>query len=388
VRDVVITGAGMTAFGKHLDRTLASLSEEATYAALADAGLEPGAVDTTYVGNAGAGLITGQEMIRGQVALRGVPLGGGPIANVESACASGSLAVHLAWLAVASGEADVALALGVEKLIHPDKQVSFDAIESGTDLGPDADTTRDGGSVMMGAYAAEARHYAARYGVAIEDALAEVAVKNRAAASHNPRAQFQTPITREDVLASRLVADPLRLLTCSPLTDGASALILRAADAVTGDERAVTIRASAVRSFDGIPPAPRVVERAAQAAYARAGIGPGEVDVLQLHDASAFAELIQYEQIGLVAAGGAAELVLAGEAGLGGRYPTNTDGGLLSRGHALGATGVAQLFELVTQLRGEAGDRQVPGAKLALAANSGGWMGTDYAAGVVTVLAA
>jgi acetyl-CoA acetyltransferase len=235
---------------------------------------------------------------------------------------------------------------------------------------------------MMGAYAAEARAYAKRHGP-VEEALAAIAVKNRDAAVHNPKAQFRLPITREDVETSRLVADPLRLLSCSPLTDGSGAMVLRAADHVAGDERAVRIRASVVRSYLN---GSSVVGRAVEDANRIAGLDAQDMDVLQLHDASAFAELTQYEQIGLVESGGALDLVLSGEASIGGRYPTNTDGGLLSRGHALGATGIAQLAELVAQLRHEAGERQVDGVARAMAVNSGGWMGTDYAAGVVTML--
>lgn len=383
MREVAIAGAAVTAFGRHLDRDLGSLAREALGEALVDAGVPAAEVGMTYFANAGAGLLSGQEMIRGQVALKGAGLGGSPIANVESACASGSLAAHLAWLSVASGHVDVAVAVGAEKLIHRNKLLSFQAIESGTDLSVELDAERSGGSVMMGAYAAQARAYAQRHGP-IEPALAAIAVKNRAAAACNPKAQFRQSITAADVQESRLVADPLRLLTCSPLTDGASALVLRPAEQVRGDARAVAIEASVVRSYE---PGRQVVARAAAEALSQAGRGVAEMDLLQLHDACAYAELAQYEQIGLAAPGDALALVLCGDTQLGGRYPTNTDGGLLSRGHALGATGIAQLVELVTQLRDEAGARQVEGAARALAANSGGWMGSDYASGVVSVLA-
>src|SRR5581483_3804568 len=218
MRDVYVAGHGMTRFGRHLDRSLGELTREALTAALGDAELDAGAIRYVYFGNAAAGLITGQEMIRGQVALKGVELRDATIIDVESACSTGGAAAHLAWLTVASGRAEVAVALGCEKLIHPDKSVSFAAIEAGTDLSmtlPEA-----GGSAMMGAYAQECRDYADKYGP-VEDALAAIAVKNRAHAAANPRAQFRDPITMDDVRASRPVADPLRLLTCSPLTDGA-----------------------------------------------------------------------------------------------------------------------------------------------------------------------
>jgi acetyl-CoA acetyltransferase len=377
--EVAVSGVGMTTFGRHLDRTLRSLSEEALLAALADAGLGPEEVDVVYYSNSAAGLITGQEMIRGEVALRQLPLGGVPIVNVDNACASGGTAMHLAWMAVASGYAETAVAVGAEKLFHEDKALSFAAIESGTDLGVDVGEAVEG-SIMMSAYAAKARDFAARNG-AIDDALADIAVKNRKHAGANPRAQFTAAIDRDDVASSRLVAEPLRLLTCSPLTDGAAAAVFRRAD--RREDRAVDIKATVLRSY---APEGGLAKRAADAAYAGAETTAAEISFFALHDACAFAELQQYEQIGIAGPGAAAELVAAGETAIGGRFPVNTDGGLMSRGHALGATGLAQIFELVTQLRGEAAERQVEGADRAFALNCGGWMGDDYAAASAAVL--
>lgn len=376
LREVAVTGIATTSFGKHLDRSLGSLASEAVAAALADAALEPGAIESCVFSNAAAGVLSGQEMIRGQVALKGTGLAGIPILNTENACASGSAAAHLAWLSVASGQVDVAIAVGAEKLFHRDKQRSFDAIESGTD--PSLSHDAVDGSVMMGAYAAQARAYAGDHGD-IEDALAAVAVKNRRYAEANPHAQFRTPITVQDVAASRPVADPLRLLTCSPLTDGAAALVFTAAR--PGDR--VRVGVSALVSYRR---GDSVVERASMEAFDRTGLGVGEIDVFQLHDACAFAEIQQYEQVGIASPGKGAAAVLDGRTEPGGDAPVNTDGGLLSRGHALGATGLAQLAELGRQLRGEARERQVPGARHALSVNSGGWMGDDYAASVATVL--
>jgi acetyl-CoA acetyltransferase len=377
--EVAVTGVGMTPFGRHQDRSLLSLSEEAFDAALDDCGLGAGDVDAVYYSNSAAGLITGQEMIRGEVALRDTPLGGVPIVNVDNACASGGTAMHLAWMAVASGYAETAIAVGAEKLFHEDKSLSFAAIESGTDLSVDIGEQVEG-SIMMSAYAAKARHYAEANGP-VEDALADIAIKNRHHAEANSRAQFTKPIDREDVASSRLVAEPLRLLTCSPLTDGAAAAVFRRAD--RGGDRAVDIKATVLRSWS---PVGGIAKRAADAAYEAAGTSAEEVSLFALHDACAFAELQQYEQIGIAGPGAAAELVAAGETAIGGRFPVNTDGGLMSRGHALGATGLAQIFELVTQLRGEAGERQVEGANRAFALNCGGWMGDDYAAAAATVL--
>jgi acetyl-CoA acetyltransferase len=377
--EVAISGVGMTTFGRHLDRSLRSLSEEALGAALADSGLRPEDVDVVYYSNSAAGLITGQEMIRGEVALREMPLGGVPMVNVDNACASGGTAAHLAWMAVASGYAETAVAVGAEKLFHEDKSLSFAAIESGTDLSVDLGDPVEG-SIMMSAYAAKARGFASRHG-AIDDALADIAIKNRRHAGANERAQFTKAIDRDDVAASRVVAEPLHLLTCSPLTDGAAAAVFRRAD--QGEERAVEIKATVLRSYSTEG---EIARRAADAAYAQAGTTAEEVSLFALHDACAFAELQQYEQIGIAGPGAAPELVAAGQTAIGGRFPVNTDGGLMSRGHALGATGLAQLFELVTQLRGEAGERQVTGADRAFALNCGGWMGDDYAAASAVVL--
>lgn len=382
MRDVFVSGCGMTVFGKHLDRSLGNLSREALDAALRDAGVPVGEVEYVLFANAAAGLITGQEMIRGQVALKGVDLREAAIIDVESACSSGGSAAHLAWLAVAAGRCEIAVALGAEKLVHPDKNISFAAIESGTDLTLTGSLpAAAGGSVMMGSYAQEARDYAEKYGP-VQDALAAIAVKNRGHAAANHRAQFQMPITADDVAQSRLVADPLRLLTCSPLTDGAAAVVFTATP--RGRRPPVRVVASELRSYE---PTGSVVRRAADAAYRAGDLGPGDIDVFQLHDASAFAELLQYEQVGIAEAGAAREAALSGVTRLGGRAPVNTDGGLLSRGHALGATGVAMLVELTEQLQGRSGGRQVRGAARAMAVNAGGWMGDDYATTAVTVLA-
>jgi acetyl-CoA acetyltransferase len=381
MRDVAVTGIATTPFGKHLDRSLGSLAADAVAAALTDAGLTPGDVEQAVFSNAAEGVLSGQEMIRGQVALKGTGLAGIPILNTENACASGSAAAHLAWLAVASGQVDVAIAVGAEKLFHADKQRSFAAIESGTDLSLSRDGEDvAGGSVMMGAYAAAARAYSAEHGD-VREALAAVAVKNRAFAAGNPHAQFRAPITAADVEASRPVADPLRLLTCSPLTDGAAALVFTAARPVDRVRVAVSTLVSYREGSS-------VVERASGAAYRLSGLSPAEIDVFQLHDACAFAELVQYEQVGIAEPGKGAAAVLEGRTGPGGDSPVNTDGGLLSRGHALGATGLAQLAELGRQLRGTAGPRQVAGARHALSVNSGGWMGGDYATSVATLLVA
>jgi acetyl-CoA acetyltransferase len=404
--DVRVLGAAMTPFGRHDDADLRSLAEGATAAVLADAGLGPADIGMVVFGNATDGIVHGQEMIRGEVALRHAGFHGVPILNVENACASSSSAVHVACLAVQAGAVDIALAVGVEKLSHPVKARSFTAIATAVDLGENAALRRtvaatllgqsDGdqeavqSSPLMDRYAAKAREYMTESGATGDD-LARVSVKNRGHAALNPNAQFRNPITAEQVLSSRVIADPLRLLMCAPIGDGAAALLVASPAAARrlrgGGAGGVAITGCALTSNGAHEAAARPAERAARAAYEQAGLGPMDVDVAEVHDACSAAELWMYEQLGFCGPGDGPKLLADGATALGGRLPVNTSGGLLSRGHPLGATGCGQLVELVDQLRGRAGDRQVAGARVALAQNAGGMLDrTDEAAAVVTIL--
>lgn len=400
MQDAFVAGAATTRFGKFADATVRSLTEEAVAAALADAGLTPRDVETVFFGNAADGVLSGQEMIRGQVALRHTGLLGVPVVNVENACASSSTAFHLAVNAVASGSVDVALAVGAEKLTHPDKTKSFAAIGAAVDLlqldelkawsqsdaPEDADDSKR--SFFMDIYAANTRAYMERTGATRED-FAEVAVKSHRHAALNPNAQYRTPVTAEEVLTSRMVSDPLTLLMCSPVGDGAAAVVVcsaRRARSLPGPK--VRVLASVLISGTDRSGAEPAAARASALAYERAGLGPQDLDVVEVHDAAAPAELVAYEELGLCAPGEGAALLRSGATALGGRVPVNPGGGLLSRGHPLGATGCAQLVELTDQLRGRCGPRQAPGARVALAENGGGFLGTDPAAMVVTILAA
>lgn len=388
MRNVIIGGVGMTPFGKFLDSSLKSLSEHAVSAALRDAGVQASDVDQVFFGNAAAGVVTGQEMIRAQASLRNTGLDGTPMFTIENACASGSSALHLARLAVASGQSETALVVGVEKLTHPDKAVSFGAFTKAVDLDepPPEGVTRGTGSVFMDLYAAKARKWMAATGAGAAD-FARVVVKSRHAGSLNPHAQFRKVTTVEEVLASRMISDPLTLFMCSSIGDGAAAVfVCSEAFAARHDIRPVFIRASSVVSAKADGVGDVVATRAARAAYEEAGIGPAEVDVAELHDASAPAELIHYENLGFCAPGDAPKLIRSGETDIGGRLSVNPSGGLLSRGHPLGATGVAQIVELTGQLRGTAGARQRPGAKVALAENNGGQLAGDSAVALVTIL--
>ncbi len=394
MRDVLITGATMTRFGKFPETSLKRLAAEATEGALRDAGLGPDAVEMAFFANATAGLITGQEMVRGQTALRETGLLGIPIINVENACASASSAFHLAWMAVASEQCEVALAVGAEKLVHPDKQRSFEALAAAIDIERrdqledyvyGDDQHRGSGSLFMDIYALLARRYMERSGATERD-FAQVAVKNHRHGALNPKAQYRDEVTLEEVLASRQISDPLRLLMCSPIGDGGAALVLCSAEhAARVDADPVRVRATALAS--GRDDNELVAaERAAQKAYGQAGIGPEDVDVAEIHDAAASAELQIYEELGLCGYGEGPALLASGATALGGRVPVNPSGGLLSKGHPVGATGCGQLVELTEQLRGRAGARQVEGARVALAENAGGFLGPDQAAAAVTIL--
>ncbi len=407
---VVIAGVGMTKFGKFHDRGLKSLAGEAVNDALKDAGLETSDVQLAVVGNAVAGLITGQECIRGQVVLREAGIGGIPIFNVENACASASSAFHLAWSQVSAGRVDVALALGVEKLTHPDKAVSFSAFSSAVDVElvmqlmealknvpkPEAaEGEKPGGgggggkSMFMDIYAAIIRGHMAQYGTT-QETIAKVAVKNHHHGALNPRAQYQEEVTVEEVLASREVAYPLTLLMCSPIGDGAAAaLIVSPEYARRKGLEGPKVAASVVVSGNLPDSTDELAEpRAAKLAYEMANLGPDDIDVAEVHDATAAAEILAYEDLGFCARGEGGRLVEDGVTTLGGALPVNTSGGLVSKGHPVGATGIAQLCEITWQLRGDAGARQVEGARIGLTQNGGGFLGNDAAAQAVHILLA
>jgi acetyl-CoA acetyltransferase len=385
---VILAGVGMTLFGKFPGRGVRELARTAAAEALADAGAEPEEVEKVFFGNAVAGVISHQEMIRSEVAFRDDRLAGTPMINVENACASGSSALQLGWEAVGSGRAEVALVIGAEQLTHEDKNRTFAALRGSTDIeeiGPPEQDHRATHSILMDFYAEEAQGYLDRYDATAED-FARVAVKNRAHGSHNPLAQYGVPQSVEEVLGSRVIVPPLTLPMCSPVTDGAAAILLCSEDYAKrrGGNGAVEVLASEMAGGAGVGSAP--VADAAAVAYRTAGISIEDVDTIELHDAAAPAELIQYSEIGLCEEGEGHRLVREGETTIGGRSPVNTSGGLMSRGHPLGATGCAQIVEIVTQLRGRAGGRQVEGARTGMAVNCGGWLAGTYAVSVATIL--
>ncbi len=386
MKGVAIAGIGMTPFGKQTGRGVRSLALAVIEEAIADSGLTLDRIERIYFGNAISGIISQQEMIRGQVALRHQALGKVPLFNIENACASGGSAFSLACEAVASGAVEVALAVGAEQMNHVDRSRPFNALRGSTDIeeiGESEPGHISANSLLMDYYAAVAQSYLDESGAELSD-FARVAVKNRKNATMNPLAHLRTPQSLEDVLASRMIVSPLSLPMCSPVTDGAAAIIVCSDRvAATLGPPIIHVKASSVASGAAGQP----VDDASAKAYAAAGVGAKDFDVIELHDAAAPAELMQYHEIGLCAKGDGFKLIREGTTDLGGATPVNTSGGLLSRGHPLGATGCAQIVELVHQLRGRAGARQVEGARLALAVNGGGWLDGTYALAVASVLA-
>jgi acetyl-CoA acetyltransferase len=385
MRDVWIRGVGMTRFGRHLERSARDLAEEAVRAALGDADLEPHDVHAAFVGNAADGLMSGQESIRGQVVLRHTGLMGVPMVNLENGCASGSTALHVAWQAVASGAYDCVLVLGWEKLCHADRSRSLRALNASTDLGELAEVFGNDPGPERSAYADLYASFASGDGNDrfARDDLALVAVKNHQHGALNPCARYAQPVTIEEVLGARAQAGALTAMMCAQLSDGAAALVLSA----TRRPTSVRIAASVLTSGRGDDlRRPTGVQRAVRQAAEDAGAGMEDMDVVELHDGTAVAELALYEELGICTPGDAERLLRDCVTWLGGRLPVNTSGGLLARGHPMGATGAAQVIELVWQLQGRCGRRQVPGARMALAHNYGGWVGTDAAACSVHIL--
>lgn len=411
MNEIYVLGVGMTPFGRHPERSLKDLVRDATQAVLRDAALPPSALQAAFFANATQGHMEGQHMVRGQVALRAMGLGGIPVVNVENACASGSTAFALAVNQLRAGQADVALAVGADKMFSEDRARMLSAFDSALDL-TQADATIAGllqqgaglavpggttsprpYSVFMDVYAAFARAHMLRFGTT-QRQLAAVAAKNHGHSVHNPLAQYRTACSVDEVLAAPPITYPLTLPMCSPISDGAAAAILCTREGLRrhglAAERAIRVLAAVVEGGSDRDPADlerHLTVRAARRAYELAGVGPRDVGVAEVHDATAMGEIIQVENLGFCAFGDGGPMAERGETAIGGRIPVNPSGGLECKGHPIGATGLAQVHELVTQLRGEAGARQVHGARVAVAENGGGVHGVEEAVACITVLA-
>lgn len=378
MRDVAVIGVGMTEFGELWGDSLRTIWAKAAVAALADAGVD--SVDLITVGCMSPGLFVGQEHLASLLADE-LGMAGVAASRVESACASGGLAVRAGFAEVAAGLADTVLVSGVEKM------TDVDGADATYALGTAADQEWEGfhGITFPGLYAMLARAHMARFGTTVEQ-LAAVAVKNHANGLLNPHAQYHLKVTIKDVLESTMVADPLRLLDCSPVTDGAAALVLTTVERareLAGGRPVVKISGSGLAT-DTITLANRedltelrAVRLAAERAYRMAGRKPEELHVVEVHDCFTIAEIMATEAIGLFDPGYGGSAAADGLTAIGGKIPVNTSGGLKSKGHPVGATGAAQIAEIVSQLRGEAGQRQVEGARIGLAQNMGGSGGSS-----------
>ena len=407
---IYIAGIAMTVFGRHPDRSPHDLAGEALTRALADAGCTAPQIGAAYYAGITNGPLQGQISIPGQVVFSKIGIEGIPVFNVENACASGSTAVHLAVQHLAAGACGVALALGAEKMNIPDKAKAFALFEGGWDVSrveenfenlmklgegiePPPGTESDRPySRFMSVYAAMCRHHMKTYGTT-QRQIAAVSSKNHMHSVHNPCSQFRKPYSIDEVLAAPPITYPITLPMCSPLSDGAAAAVLCNDEGLrrigADRSRCIRIAASVIRSFTHRrvdEPQKSIGRLASLRAYELAGLGPDDMDVAEVHDASAVGEIIQAENLGLVPLGQGGPAAERGEFTLGGRIPINTSGGLESKGHPLGATGIGQLHELVTQLRGEAGPRQVAGARHAIQENGGGLQGIEEAALAIHIL--
>jgi acetyl-CoA C-acetyltransferase len=369
MREVAVVAAGMTPFGELWQSSLRDMFAEAAAEALRNAGADH--VDDIYVGNLSGGQFVGQEHL-GPLMADQLGMAGVAATRVESACASGGVALRQGFMAVASGLSDLVLVGGVEKMTDGADVTNVLASAA------DQETEVYHGITFPGLYAMIARAYMEASGTTEED-LAWVAVKNHKHGAMNPKAQFRREITVEDVLGSTMVAEPLRVLHCSPVSDGAAALLLCPLDRASKyTDQPVKIIGSGLATgplalADRRDPAVLdAVVASAERAYRMAGVTPEDIQVAELHDCFTIAEACCLEALGLVCAGEGGQAARGGVTALGGRIPVNTSGGLKSKGHPVGATGAAQAIEIFTQLRGEAGERQVDGAKIGLTQNMGG----------------
>ena len=369
MRDVAIVAAGMTRFGEIWESSLRDLFVEAASEALRAAKADR--VDTIYVGNMADGQFVGQEHV-GPLMADWLGMTGVGAVRVESACASGGAALRSAFLEVASGASDLVLASGIEKMTDGADVTAVLATAA------DQETEAYHGITFPGLYAMIARAHMAAHGTTEED-LAWVAVKNHRHGALNPKAQFRREVKLEEVMGSTMISDPLRLLLCSPVSDGAAAVLVCPLDqAKKYTDKPVKIRASVIASgsmalADRADPAfLDAVERSAKKAYEMAGVGPADIQLAEVHDCFAIAEICCIEALGLVERGEGRHAAKRGLTALGGKIPVNTSGGLKSKGHPVGATGIAQAIEIFEQLRGESGKRQVKDARIGLTQNMGG----------------
>jgi acetyl-CoA acyltransferase len=407
--EVYIIGVGMIRFGKYPEKSVKELTADTWASLMRDVPLDKKEIEAVFFSNTLWGQAQGQHSIRGQVALAPLGIQGLPIMNVENGCAGATNALHGGWMSIKAGVYDLVLALGVEKVWFPeDKAKMYSWFMSGMDVEfgraivegfrmnaaskSEEKETGDGGggshSPFMDVYGMGARLHMERYGTT-QKQFAIIASKNHYHGSLNPLAQYQKEMTVEEVLADSPVSYPLTRSMCAPIGDGAAAALLCSERMLKRypDTRPVRIRASVLASGafpdSGLEP---IARRLSKKAYEKAGTGPEDIDVAEVHDATAFGELLQSEELGFCPEGMGGVLAESGDTRIGGKLPINTSGGLECRGHPIGASGLAQIHELVTQLRGEAGARQVEGARIAMSENGGGFIGMEEAAMCIHIL--
>jgi len=410
--DVYILGAGMIKFGKFLERGVKDMTGLVLDEVLKDCNLTREDIQAAWFSNAMWGLYSFQHSIRGQVALTANGLQGIPVTNVENACASASTALHGAWTAVKAGLYDCVLAIGVEKQHDEDRAKVMGSFTAATDVEegrqraarareqasqrkdtgtgeketvPQQERPRDY-SAFMDFYASGARGHMERYGLT-QQQLAIIAAKNHNNSTMNPLAQYTFPQTVEQVMNDYVVAYPLTRAMCAPIGDGAAAAIVCSEEFLKQHPsgRVIKIRASVLQGGKRTGPGD-IGERAAKQAFNTAGLGPEDIDVMEVHDATAYGEISAMEALGFCERGGGGLMAERGDTALDGRIPVNTSGGLISRGHPIGASGLAQIYELVVQLRGEAGQRQVKKHRIAMTENGGGTVGPGEAAMTIHIL--
>ncbi len=408
---VYIHSVGMTKFGKFLEKGIKDLTGEAIKSLKNDNDLSLKDIEAAWFSNAAWGMYEFQHSIRGQVALSANKIDKIPIINVENACASGSTAFHGAWMAIKAGLFDCVLAIGAEKIYQEDRKKMMGGFITYTDVertrklmeqlkqmaekekakkakeqGTEETKGKNGGhSAFMDLYAMAARNHMQKHGTTKRQ-LAIVAAKNHNNSTLNPLAQYTFPMTVEEVMEDYEVAYPLTRSMCAPVGDGAAAAILCSEKFLKEHptDRAVLVRASVLKS--GSWRTDDVAKRACKTVYEMAGLSPQDINIAEVHDATAFGEIHQIEQMGFCPIGQGGPFTESGATALDGKIPINTSGGLLSRGHPIGASGLAQIYELVVQLRGEAGERQVKNPRFALAENGGGTIGFGEAALCVHIL--
>ena len=409
MESIFVIGIGITPLGRHWDQSIKEMSQTAVNAALSDAGCGTNDIGSLFFSSSTTGFLQGQTFVPGQIAMRNMGFEKIPMYNIENACASGSSAFNLAIQSIRAGSCDIALAVGAEKMNIEDKKRMFAVFDAGWDVEavektkekllamgegvevPPGTTSPKPYSVFMDVYAAFCRFHMKTFGTT-QRQIAAVSAKNHAHSVHNPNAQFRDSYTIDEVLAAPPITYPLTLPMCAPISDGSAAVIVcnqAGLERVSADRnRAVEVLASVVQTGSDRSPDDyenHLTAIAARRLYEETGVDPSEVDVVEVHDATAMGEIIQAENLQLVPYGEAGPAAERGEFTVGGRVPINPSGGLESRGHPISATGLAQIHELVTQLRGEAGARQVEGARIALQENGGGLHGVEEAVAVLNL---